>query len=119
MGMFGELAIEIDGVQPGCKENIIEALAKWATPEKWTTSDDWMEYDEEKNFYWSVWCDLWDGVGRDEIAHAVWKANGGPCEITVKLWATEHAPYDESEYDENDYHKMMGHAEDEPGEEDA
>jgi len=112
MGYYCGLRILIQSASSDRTQAIIDALAGLTTPDKWAVGHEedgrlCLEYDNDQSVSWGQWSGLWDGEGRDEIARAVWKANGKACDVRVTVIALEDCPEENSEYTEEDYEEIM------------
>jgi hypothetical protein len=115
MSYYCGLEIRIKNANAGQKQVIMNALAGLTHEEGWQAYDEKdghisMEYDRDQCVSWDRWSPLWEGEGREEIARTIWRANGGGCGVQVIVRALEECPYEESEFDEDDYDEMMDDA---------
>ena len=46
---------------------------------------------------------IWDGEGREDIAHQAWTANGAYCTVEVRIIDMEDMPCESNDFDEEDY----------------
>jgi len=107
MGCYCNVFVAVDGIQQARVHEIIEALADWTDGDSWSqverSGEVSLEYDKNQNLNWGCFSGLWDGPGRDEIAHEIWKANGASCDVTVSITNLEAAPSESGDYGDEDY----------------
>ena len=85
MGYCG-LEIVIEDANADREQAIIDALDAWTDEGGWDAVNTGersvcLEYDNQKRLSRDRLGALWDGEGRDEIARAIWRANGGACYV--------------------------------------
>jgi hypothetical protein len=103
MSRHYEMSVEITSFQPERTDAITAAAG-----EEWPF-DDWNEY--EGKLTASAEDSLCGGESEEEFAErlslAIWKANTGFCEVTVRATYLEELPYEEHCLGEDDYTRLM------------
>ena len=104
-----EMDVEISGYDPA-KVSQIQAAAE----NEWPFSDWWCS-DEEDPDAAELQSSAQDRLGGGEseeqfterLSVAIWRANGGYCEVTVRATFLEELPYEVHMLDEEDYERLM------------
>ncbi len=108
---------EMDLCVRRAKPDRVDAI-KEAAAEQWSF-EDWHAVDDPDNpsSFGSTGRDnLCGGEGEEEFAErlvrAIWKANGGYCEVEVKATYLEALPYEVYSFDEEAFAALTGHQND-------
>jgi hypothetical protein len=103
------MAVEISGYDPD-KASEIQAAAE----REWPFSDWWLagnEDESEPKMQASAEHSLAGGESEEEFTErlslAIWRANGGFCEVVVSATFLENLPYEIHTLDEDDYERLM------------
>jgi hypothetical protein len=102
MSRYYEMSVEIRGYNNSYKTNIVSAAE-----EEWNF-DNWYEHENYLNA--SGQSNLCGGEGEDEfatrLAKAIWKANGGFCNVEIIATYLEDLPYENYTFDEDEYNRL-------------
>ena len=103
MSRFYDMTVEISGHDPE-KASEIQAAAK----EHWPFTDWWFQ--DEGTMQSSAQDYLCGGLSEEEFTErlgvAIWRANGGFCEVSVDATFLEDLPYEVHTLDESDYARL-------------
>lgn len=109
MSRYYEMYVELENVNPERVEAVQDAAnAEWPF-------DDWHAYDApgDRGAVRSASGrgNLTGGESEQEfaerLAKVIWRANGGPCLISLDATYLGELPYDSYSFDESDYAKLM------------
>jgi hypothetical protein len=104
MSRFYDMTVEISGYD-AAKVSEIQAAAKEQWPfADWSFQDDGIMQSSAQDY-------LCGGLSEEEFAErlgvAIWKANGGFCEVSVDATFLENLPYEVHTLDEADYARLI------------
>mgnify|MGYP001570005501 CR=1 FL=1 len=112
MSRMYEMTVEIKNHKTGNLKKIIRACR-----EEWSFEAD--DFSQEKTDPLKRRCDKLIATAQeslcggeteqefaDRLARAIWKANGGCCEVSVQAMCLENPPYESYTFDEEDYERM-------------
>ncbi len=106
-----EMTVKIRGANPDRVEAVKKAAeSEWAF-DVWYPLD---HPDDPRNFAADGSGNLCAGEIEEEFAErltrAVWKANGGYCEVEVRALCLDNLPYESYVLDEGEYEELVGNA---------
>ena len=106
-----EMSVRIYGANPDRVEAVKEAAESEWEFDKWCPLD---VPEDPRNFASVGRSDLYGDEGEAEfvkrLSTAIWKANGGYCEVEVRTLYLDCLPYEWYSFDEDRYRELVGGA---------
>lgn len=98
MSRFYRMMLEIEDFDPEKKEAIIKAAEhEWISFQGcWDEGQNFLTADGEGNLSWQS-----DSEFAEELAGAIFQANGKPCKVTVRATYLDDLPFEEYSFDED------------------